>query len=45
MPWDNFHLAGKDEEPVADGLYEFAGVAPGEVGASYGAGEEGVSGY
>lgn len=44
MSGDDRDLVGKSKEGIADGLDEFPGVAAGKVGASYGAGEEGVSG-
>ena len=44
MPGDDRDLVGKVEEAVFDRGEELAGVASGEVGAAYGAGEEGVSG-
>ena len=44
MAWDDGDFVGEGEEALVDGAEEFAGVAAGEVGAAYGAGEEGVSG-
>ncbi len=37
-------FVGEGEEAVVDGREELPGVASGQVGAAYGAGEEGVSG-
>jgi hypothetical protein len=37
-------FVGEGEEALVDGVEELAGVATGEVGAAYGAGEESVSG-
>ena len=44
MAWDDDDVVRKGEEAVVDGGDELAGVAAGEVGATYGAGEEGVAG-
>ena len=41
---DDDDLVGKGEETVVDGGQNLAGVAAREVGATDGAGEEGVSG-
>ncbi len=43
MAGDYFDLVWEGEEAVADGGEELAHVAAGEIGATYGAGEEGVS--
>jgi hypothetical protein len=40
---DDSDLVGEGQESVADRGKELAGVAAGEIGAAYGAGEEGVS--
>jgi hypothetical protein len=44
VAWNDGDVVGKGEEAVVYGGDELAGVAAGEVGAAYGAGEEGVSG-
>ena len=44
MAGNDGDFIGEGEEAVVDGVEELAGVAAGEVGAAYGAGEEGVSG-
>ena len=44
MAGDDGDLVGEGEQALVDGGEELAGVASGEVGAAYGAGEEGVSG-
>ena len=44
MAGDDGDFVGKGEETLVDGVQELAGVASGEVGAAYGAGEESVSG-
>jgi hypothetical protein len=41
---NNGDLVGKGEEALVDGGEKLPGVASGEVGASHGSGEEGVSG-
>jgi hypothetical protein len=37
-------FVGKGEKAIVDGVEKLVGVASGEVGAAYGAGEESVSG-
>ena len=44
MSWDDLDLVGEGEDAFVDGLHELAGVASGEVGATYRAGKERVSG-
>ena len=44
MAGNDGDFVGEGEEALVDGAEELAGVASGEVGAAYGAGEEGVSG-
>ena len=44
MAWDDGDFVGESEEALVDGVEKLAGVASGEVGAPYGAGEESVSG-
>ena len=44
MAGNDGDFVGEGEEAFVDGVKKFAGVASGEVGAAYGAGEESVSG-
>jgi hypothetical protein len=44
MAGNDGDFVGEGQEALVDGVQKLAGVASGEVGAAYGAGEESVSG-